>query len=156
MDKLKLRPVSSGYNATPNADVVATQTGGGFSRSRRDTFGGVATINVSWTLDEAKFTYLCAFYFTALANGTLPFLCDLLFDEPRLVEYQCKFVPGTFKPVANVIAMIFTASAQLELKPKPRDTVFDLSYVAYFNAYEGTNFAVRVSDIANEKLAELK
>lgn len=140
MNKLFLRPNSSGYAVSPQSEVVSTELDGGMSRSRRDKLGMPSLVNVAWMLDEQGFEYLNAFFFTVLKSGTLPFLCDLLLDHPALTEHTCKFVPGSFKPISNTSAFIFNATAQLEVKPNPRDEAADILLVAYYEASGGGSF----------------
>lgn len=158
MRKLLLRPNSQGYAATAGNEVVSAATDGGASRSRRDFIGAPAMINVAWMLDEAGFEYLNAFFRTITKSGSLPFLCDLLFDRPYLVEHTCKFVPGSFKPIASTAAFTFNAIATFEVLPQPVDEDADLNIVSYWEATNGAPvtfpLADRVDRIANVVLPE--
>jgi hypothetical protein len=158
MRKLYLRPNSSGYTATAGNEVVSAATEGGASRSRRDYIGAPAMISVAWMLDESGFDYLNAFFRTITKSGSLPFLCDLLFDRPYLVEHTCKFIPGSFKPIASTAAFTFNAIANFEVLPQPVDEDEDLNIVAYWEATNGMPIgfplAGRIDHIANVVLPE--
>jgi hypothetical protein len=150
MNKLFITPIVSNYSVASPDNVISTTTAGGFSRSRLDIVGGIMIVNVSWMLDENAFNYLNAFYYTILANGTLPFLCNLVLDKAALSEYQCKFVAKSFKPISSLTAMRFTASAQFEVKPTVRDANRDNAIVGYFGASQTIfNLADRIAKIAN-------
>lgn len=151
MRKLLLRPNSSGYAATAGNEIVSAQVAGGASRSRRDFIGAPSIINVAWMLDEGGFEYLGAFFRTATANGALPFLCDLLLDKPALAEYNCKFVPGSFKPIASTAAFTFNAAAQFEVQPLPIDEELDNNILDLWEQAGGGAFdlAGRIAHTAN-------
>lgn len=140
MRKLYLRPNSSGYTATLGNEIITAQVDGGPSRSRRDFVGKPSTVNVAWMLDEAGFDYLGAFFRTGTANGALPFLCDLLLDRAALVEYTCKFIPGTFKPVASTAAFTFNATAQFEVQPLAVDEDLDNAIMDTWEMSNGQGF----------------
>lgn len=137
MRKLLLRPNSSGYTAQVGNEVVSAATEGGASRTRRDYVGAPGLINVAWMLDEDGFDYLNAFFRTVVQAGSLPFLCDLLLDYAALKEYTCKFVPGSFKPIASTAAFTFNAAAQFEVLPIKPNEAFDLDIVYLFEQFGG-------------------
>lgn len=150
MRKLLLKPNTSGYSVTIGNEIVSVQVSGGASRSRRDYVGLPSTVNVSWMLDEAGFDYLNAFFRTITQNGVLPFLCDLLLDRPALVEYTCKFIPNSFKPVASTTgASIFNATAQLEVLPKITDELLDLEIIETYEAYNNFDPIAALALIVN-------
>lgn len=158
MQKLMLRPNSSGYSVTSGNEIVSAQTAGGPSRSRRDFLGAPSVVNVAWMLDELGFEYLNAFFRGVTEKGALPFLCDLLLERAFLQEYTCKFVPGSFKPVSSTAAFTFNATAQFEVLPLPDNDYLDASIVAYFE-YSGGSFTIAnrlshsVNVVAPEELA---
>lgn len=155
MRKLELRPNSSGYTATPGNEIDSVQVDGGPSRSRRSFIGKPSTVNVGWMLDEQGFNYLTAFFRTATANGALPFLCDLLLDYANLEEYTCKFIPGSFKPVASTAAFTFNATAQFEVQPLQTNEEHDLDIIEYWEeTYGRFDLAGRLSQVVNIILPE--
>lgn len=156
MRKLLLRPNSSGYTATAGNEIMSAATDGGASRSRRDFIGAPALINVAWMLDEDGFDYLGAFFRTGTANGSLPFLCDLLLDRPMLREHTCKFVPGSFKPIASTAAFTFNAAAQFEVLPLPVDEELDNNIMDLWEQSNGGVFdiAARIAYTANVVIPE--
>jgi hypothetical protein len=152
MEKLMLTPIASGYAATPGNEVASVTLDGGASRSRRIQLGAHSIVNVSWVTGEDGYRYLTAFFNTITGKGALPFLMDLLLDNPSLTTHICKFVPNTFKPISSVTARRFTASAQLEVKPLAINTASDLELVRSYNLALGQigEFSFeRISRIAN-------
>lgn len=95
MEKLRLRPEQSTYVYTNGDEIISTQLEGGASRFRRDVVGAAATVRCTWTLDLNGYQYLRAFYNLATDKGALPFLIDLLIDQPTLEEYEARILPGT-------------------------------------------------------------
>lgn len=151
MRKLLLRPNSSGYTATAGNEVVSAATEGGASRSRRDFIGAPSMINVAWMLDEDGFDYLNAFFRTGTKSGSLPFLCDLLLERAGLIEHTCKFVPGSFKPIASTAAFTFNAMATFEVLPSVTDEDLDNAIMDTWEMSGGENFdnLALIAEVAN-------
>lgn len=134
MRKLLVTPEQANYGVEFGNEVLSAQLSGGASRTRRDFIGAVATVTVSWTIGINDARYLQAFYRTATANASLPFLIDLVLDNPDLSEYQAKFVPGTFK-LNGVSGLTTSYSANLEVKPHVPDVDDDNLLMDAYEAF---------------------
>lgn len=136
MQKLALPPDNSGYASTEGVDVLVAKVDGGPARYRRDFIGATSTVNVTWrNVTKAGYAYLRAFYNTAVARGSLPFLADLILDSADLIEHECYFVPGSFGTQSVNGGVLFDVTAQLEVKPLPIDDALNQSYVDVYTAF---------------------
>ena len=124
LPKLWLRPVRDDYNVTPGNTVVSTQLDGGASRQRKDQAGATAIVPVSWILGPADYDYIQAFYRTAIDEGSLPFLLDLLWEKSTPIEYTVQIVPSTFQ-LTKQEGLAYFVSATLEVFPNPVDVAND-------------------------------
>lgn len=105
------------YSAMPSATAaIAIELDGGAPRVRRDKLGSAYTITVQWSVGPDDFNYLMAFWRTGTAEGSLPFLIDLLIDEAETGEYQATFVPGTFK-LYSKSGLTYVLQASLSVIP---------------------------------------
>jgi hypothetical protein len=154
MRKLLLRPNSAGYAVVLGNEIVSINVDGGPSRSRRDFLGKPSMVNVAWMLDQAGSEYLNAFFRTATANGSLPFLCDLLLDRSTLEEYTCKFVPGSFKPIGSTAAFTFNAIASFEVQPLPVNAELDTEIMDSWEMTRNFDSLLALSNIANIYMPE--
>jgi hypothetical protein len=146
LPKLLLSPDQGGYSFTDSTDTVATKLDGGRSRVRRDIIGGVATVNLTWSMKRSEFQYLRAFFNTTLQDGALPFLMDLYMDTGELTEHECVFMPGTFG-LRSVRGFSFTVSGTIEAKPSAADAELDAALVELYEAYGDLDL---VYDVANQ------
>lgn len=127
-------PDQSGYSVTDGNEVIAVKLDGGASRYRRDVLGATSTVTVQWSVDPDVYRYLRAFYKTATANGSTPFLIDLLLDEPSLTEHKAYFVPGSMR-LQSQKGLEYIVAAQLEVTPDLPDTAYDEGIVLMFEEY---------------------
>lgn len=135
MEKLYLTPKSEGYGINrSNEDVLSVKLAGGSSRQRLDKIGSASNISVGWKVDENGYQYLVAFFNTIAKNGSLPFLCDLLFDRPYLTEHTCRYVAGSFS-LNSTTAYVFECSAKFEVLPQTIDTDFEQSFINFYQVY---------------------
>jgi hypothetical protein len=155
MSKLAIKPNANGYRVKrPNNDVLSVSLAGGASRQRLDRLGTPSIVSVSWMADEYGYQYLTAFFNTAVKQGSLTFLCDLVLDKPYLTEHVCRYVPGTFS-LDSTIAFVFNCSAQFEVLPQAIDSDFDTDYIAAYELY-GSNMDIifnLLNELANVALA---
>lgn len=127
---LLLPPDQSGYAAKFGHTVVSTALDGGASRYRADQQGASFTVDVHWTLDKRNYEYICAFYRTAIAFGSQPFLLPLYLDSTDLlVPYTVHFVPDTFGLISQT-GQTFVVGATLEVLPDPSKYVDDAAKIA--------------------------
>lgn len=133
-DKLLLPPDRAGYNFEDFSSVVSVRLDGGPSRTRADMLGGDPTVSVQWTLSRANFDVLLAFYQTNTVYGSAPFYLDLYLENSELAEYECHFVPGSFR-LQSQRAHTFVVGATLEVKPSTRDSVYESALIMLFEEY---------------------
>lgn len=113
---LTLPPVSSGYAFTDVAQAVMTELEGGLSRVRRDQLGVSNIVNVQWQCKPADYLYLRNFYNSWVTQPQESFTMDLLIDTAAMVEYNCKFVPGSMR-LTSVQGHRAIVTAQIETIP---------------------------------------
>lgn len=126
---LSLPPDQSNYAVTDGHTTVSTKLDGGASRFRADQQGATFLVDVQWRCDATNFNYLKAFYRTAVAFGSLPFIVGLYLDNATINNYTAFFVPDTFK-LASQQGQTFTVTAQLEVIPDPTQYVNDATIIA--------------------------
>lgn len=134
LPKLQLRPDTQGYAVQDGMDAIFIELDGGAGRYIRDKWGSTSRVPASWTLFPAQYQYLRAFYNTTIQKGSLPFLCDLILDDPSPVEHVCRIVPGSMN-LGSQQGLAYISSCQLEVEPNPIDEDFDESLVAIYDAY---------------------
>jgi hypothetical protein len=154
LPKLALLPDTSGYSVQDGQDVIAIELDGGAGRYIRDKFGSTSRVAVSWTLLPYQHEYLRAFYNTVTQKGSLPFLCDLILDDPTPIEHVCRIVPGTMS-LGQQEGYAYTSSATFEVEPITPDEELDEALVELFPYYEGDYSAFNLlAELVNENLAD--
>lgn len=141
MLKLTLPPDQSAYSVTDGSEVVSSKLDGGASRYRRDVLNSTSTVSAQWTVGPEAYKYLRAFFKSVTTNGALPFLIDLLLDEPILTEHKAYFVPGSMS-LGQQQGMTYFVRASLEVYPIVQNDAANVSYVEMFNALGYTGPAV--------------
>jgi hypothetical protein len=111
-----LIPSASGYGVQRGATVIQTQPGMGPSAFRLAQRNTPSLLNVSWNVGPADFDYLCAFYFTATAEGSLPFIMPAIHDYPDPQLFRALIVPGSFG-LGGIKGLTYSVSAQVEVVP---------------------------------------
>lgn len=151
LSKLTLIPDSSSYSATPGNGVVRSTTSGGPSRTRLDVLGAPAAVHVKWLLGPEGYEYIMAFFRTAVMQGSLPFLVDLLLDSSAVSEYEAKFIPGTLGLVEQS-GLLYVVEADLEVMPMEEDADYDDTLVWVYEAYgdDAANFFTELEILVNE------
>lgn len=146
MRKMAIPPDKAGYSISDPNSLIATAVASGANRYRRDMFGANATVNVQWTCDPAEYQYIKLFFRTALDEGALPFLIDMVLDHaPELTEHEAHFVPNSLK-LSSHSGWTYVVTAQLDVKPKGI-TQSDIDYVTVFENF-GPYFA-QYEDLLN-------
>ena len=130
MLKLAIPPDKESYSVEDGESTLAVQLEGGAARYRADYIGATAKITVKWTLDAQKYDYLRAFY-RQTNDGADSFLADLIFDRSVPTEYECHFIPKTFKLNGHSGAT-YIVTAQLEVAPNPPDDATDQTLISQF------------------------
>ena len=127
--KLPFPPQSDSYQLTNGSDSVEVQVEGGRSRKRRDYSSKPFELNVSWVLDQGEYQYFKSFYNTAIAKGSLPFLVDLIIDNPFLEEYAAHIKADTLV-TSDPKGLAIFVTAKLEILPRTT-TDFDFAVLSY-------------------------
>ncbi|MEI9995088.1 MAG: hypothetical protein WDM91_10870 [Rhizomicrobium sp.] len=137
LDKLLLRPQSSGYAVTPpSGAIIRSALPGGAGEYSADVEGGTSLVDVNWLVDAARWQYLNAFFRNRTGGGAEPFLTDLLLDGAPLQEYTAYFIPESLK-LTGTSGTARMASAQFEVLPAEVDDDADSSIVDIFEASGG-------------------
>lgn len=154
LPKLALRPDSSGYSVQDGEDVIAVELDGGAARYIRDKWGSTSQVAATWTLVPIEHQYLRAFYNTTIQKGTLPFLCDLILDDPEPVEVVCRIVPKSMN-LGGQQGWAYTSSCQLEVEPIMPDEELDNALTELYPLY-GDDFSALnlLAILVNEDLPE--
>jgi hypothetical protein len=134
MEKFQILPDSTGYSVTDGKEVISIQLDGGASRYRRDILNANSKVTCQWSFDRDEYQYMRAFYKTTTSNGSIPFLIDLILDESALTEHQAYFVPGSMA-LREQRGHLYLVSAELDVKPIPRDVLYDESLVMIWSNY---------------------
>lgn len=113
MRKLKIQPNQAGYSIERGNTVLFQELEGGAGRYDRDIQRKSHTVNVSWTVNSAKYEYLQAFYMVWVQNPSEAFLADLIIDSSELAEYQCYFRSPI--NLNNKVGGTYTVGAVLEV-----------------------------------------
>lgn len=145
MYKLTLAPDQSGYAAAEGAKQVYNRLDGGSGRTRRDYLNGVYKVDVQWTATEDDYLYLQTFHRVTM-EGSEPFLMDLLLTDYQLKEYECRFIPGTWR-LTTVKGQSYIVKAQLEVNPGVNDDDLDAGIVITYEAF-GPEGGLAYTDIA--------
>lgn len=154
VSKLILPPDQASYGVSYGNELVAVALDGGAMRVRRDKVDVPHLVDVQWSLDEADYVYLMAFYRSATNYGALPFLIDLLIDGAVLIEYTCKLIPGSLQ-LAEQRGLLYVVTAQLEVQTNPDvDLDYDAGLVVIYEAYgaDAANTLQELEDLVNTYL----
>ena len=156
LPKLQLPPAQAGYGVAPGVTFKQAQLGGGRSRFRLDQANAPAVASVQWVLGPVQWQYLQAFVRTTIVRGALPFLCDMIFDDHLVQEYEVHLMPGSFG-LSGVQGMRYTAKAQVEVVLQPVNARRDAAIVSAYNNYGEGGAAVfeRLARLVNEHLGRV-
>ena len=94
--KIPFIPLQEGYSSVLNESVTGFRTAGGPARLRKSLLGSVTVVNVEWALDQNEYARLVWMIENQLADGTVPFLIDLVLDDSSLSTYTAQIEQSTF------------------------------------------------------------
>lgn len=126
---LLLPPDQNSYTVKDGHTVIATALDGGASRQRADIQNASFLIGVQWTLSAFNFTYLKAFYRSAVNFGADPFNLDLYADSGAIQTYVVRFVPDSLA-LQSQAGLTFVVVAQLEVEFNPAYSAGDAGIIA--------------------------
>jgi hypothetical protein len=101
--------------AIADFDTTATKMGPGKA-------GVPSRVTVHWVTDRAGYVALRSFYLQQIA---VPFLIDLILDQPYLTEHVATFVSGTFK-LESFEGLTYSVTADLFAMPYLNTTFYDM------------------------------
>ncbi len=156
LPKLVLRPDTQGYSVQDGEDVIAIELDGGAGRYIRDKWGSTSRVAVTWTLLPMQHSYLRAFYNTTIQKGALPFLCDLILDDPEPIEHVCRIVPNTMS-LGSQQGYAYISSCTFEVEPILADTETDQALVMLYEQY-GEDYPTilnLLAELVNEDLPQV-
>jgi hypothetical protein len=134
MQTMAIPPDQNSYSISAGSDdTVEVALDGGASRRRADKDQATRTIAVQWSVDDVGYNYLQAFYRTATAKGSMPFLCGLVNDQ-AIDNYTCWFVDKTFV-LSSTMGNTFVVTANLEVLPTAIDETQDQSVIDAYVTY---------------------
>ncbi|WP_151976644.1 hypothetical protein [Acinetobacter soli] len=131
MNRMKYCVTQSGYSAKLGNGVISQKLDGGASRYRRSLKNPSHSVSVQWVVGEAGYQYLMAFYRVWRRKPNQAFLAKLVVDDAPAQDYQCYFADSP--ALSSKQGLIFTVSAQLEVKPLSESTDMDDVIVQYGN-----------------------
>jgi hypothetical protein len=137
LPQLVLEPNARAFSSNPGETMLQAKYGPGASGLRVDDLRAAALVGLEWNVGPADFAYLQAFYFTALAEGALPFLLWAVHDSSAVRQYRARLIPGSFGLEA-VAGITYTVKAAAEIVPMPNALV-DLWTVELFDPAAGTD-----------------
>lgn len=151
LPKLNIEVAEDGFRASDGDAVMRSNVGQGPSRSRRDFVGASGQGSITLQCDESEYDYWRAFYNTTIAEGALPFLLDLVFDDSTLRTYEVKM---TGPPSEGVKGLLQTVAFSVEIKKPQRDAAYDAALVLLWGEYgDGTAALLAALDLlANDAL----
>jgi hypothetical protein len=126
-------PVRDGYNFAPAYNTIEVKLDGGRSRKRLDILGGTHMVSAQWILTQAQYSRFMGFFRSTLANGTLPFLVDLLTDTAVVMPHIARCV-GYLPKLTQQRGQAYWVTADLEVDAN-----------AAFTAGTGTELLVEVN-----------
>lgn len=130
---IALRPDKASYTQTPGNDVDSVKLDGGSSWYRLDSLGSARTVNVQWTCDADEYKYLMLFHKAGTTSGSLPFMVELLLDNPDLTMHEAHFVPDTFGLKSHT-GLTYVVGATLEVIPEDT-TADDIRFVDVYGRF---------------------
>lgn len=129
LPKLDLAPEQSQYAALMGPAVARASVRGGHARRRLDQLGAPLQVTLMWAVTQGEFAYLGAFFRQLIANGSQPFLIDLVVEQPWPTEQTAQLIPGSFQ-LTGVAGELYSCSATVEVVTPARDAVADAALVA--------------------------
>lgn len=147
LPKLSLSPDQAGYT-TADADdaVLRAKVSAGPARQRLDMLGAPSMVGVGFSLNRNQFQYWRSFFRTTIAEGSLPFLIDLILDQPDPVEHEARIIPGSVR-LSALSGLRYSVAVTMEVKPVGQDSDFDATLVWLYEAY-GDDISLTLAALA--------
>lgn len=134
LPKLNILPAQDGYSAEDADDsVLRAKVSAGPSRTRLDMLGAPASVSAVLQLHYDEYQYWRAFYRSVIAEGSLPFLMDLLLDRPETQEHEVKLADAP--RLSGQKGLLYVVQLRLEVKPNPVDTEADFAITMLYMEY---------------------
>lgn len=114
LQKLLFPPDSRDYTVSRGSEVVEVAVEGGKARRRSDYSNKPAKIDVKWIFNREEYQYFMAFYNTIIKKGSLPFLIDLIVNNPYVEEYEASVVSESLK-INDPLGLSIVVQMQLEI-----------------------------------------
>lgn len=153
LPKLPFIPEKSSYIYNVNRDVVSVELDGGLPRKRRDIAGSASRVECTWFLLPHQYQYFMALYRFELKRGALPFLVDLLIEQPYLEEMKASFVADSLS--MKQIGLSFEVSAELEVVPVSDDDFDEIVTLFYDDNNAENPLWNQLEQLSNFDLAAL-
>ena len=93
-----MRPAKSSYQVSDPYSATVTNIPGGLSSITTDHLSGVYQISATYQMTRAEAYFWGAFYQSTLMEGSIPFVAELILDNPFPMEYVCQIVAKPSKP----------------------------------------------------------
>ncbi|MGS5629720.1 hypothetical protein ACVESZ_19405, partial [Acinetobacter baumannii] len=123
----KLNPQTSGYGVTLGDDVKRQQMDGGRGRYYIDVKRNSHIVDVNWNLSKSDFNKMMAFW-RIYQNKPASFFADLVIDQGARQQYQCNFIPNSFK-TNEVNGNLYRVNAQLEVVQNQPNLTADIALI---------------------------
>lgn len=123
LNRMMYCSTQEGYSANIGDGVMSQVLDGGADRYRKSLKGVVHTVSSRWVVQESGYQYLIAFYYVWARNPSQPFIAKLCIDNAPVEDYEC-FFNGS-PTLSSKEANIYTVTANLKVKPLPRDDAMD-------------------------------
>lgn len=147
---MALTPSAAAYSVDRGGTVLRSQVGLGPSRFRLDKFNSPSRVSAQWVVGtQADFLYLMAFYYSAIAEGALPFWVDAVMDHPDARRLRATLIPGSFA-LAGLGGKRWTFRADLDVVPVTSPD-YDALVFELYDLYgeEWTNVLLSLDHLVN-------
>ena len=107
-------PQSSGYQFTPQDNVVRTNMEVGSARARLRSTAQIDHLQVEWALTDAELATFRTWYYGAGASGTAWFSINLMLGKSGLTNVTARFLEAF--NVSMVSNQVWKLQAKLEIR----------------------------------------
>lgn len=115
LPKFPIPPDSTDYVLQNGEEVIEIEVEGGKARRRRDYLSKPSSLRVFWIFEQAEYQYFKAFFNSSLKKGSLPFLMDLIVDNPYLQEHTVSIKSGSLT-MSDPLGLSIRVEAELEVQ----------------------------------------
>ncbi len=119
LDRLPFLPEKGGYSYDRGSNLAVADFDGQ-TLSREATEHDIHIAKATWHLTDDEYDYFQAFYHLTLDKGSLPFLLEMIGENPDNTDYVVKFISDSMvmsEPTSNT----FIVKASLEIYPNDPD-----------------------------------